>query len=199
MNTSRLVMRCMVSLRSHSSHCVRLHMLPVKTGWLDPQPVMLQRSKLQRLQHQDPPSRFLLTSSVNDYKSPLIAVSPPLPSSLLCSPLFYPLFLSSLLLFSSSLDFSGCSLFSSSPLVLSSPHVHYSFPPLSILLSTCPLPFSSPLVLYSPVLLSSPIVLSSPLALAQGSDSGFLQSTQRSWFYLYILNKESWVEYHLSL
>lgn len=59
-------------------------MLLIKTGWLNPQPVILLRSRLQSLQHQDPLSRFLLTSLVNDHKSPLLVVSPPL---LLSSPL----------------------------------------------------------------------------------------------------------------
>lgn len=51
MNTSRLIIKFMVSLRSHSSHCFKLHMLLIKTGWLNPQPVMLLGLRPQRLQH----------------------------------------------------------------------------------------------------------------------------------------------------
>lgn len=158
MNTSSLVIRFMLSLSSHSSHSFRLHMLLVKTGWLNPQPVVLLRSRLQRLQHQDPLSRFLLTSSVNDYKSPLLVVSPPLLSSplFLCSPLVLFLFLFSCLSF--------CPLFSSCPLLTSSSLVLSS----SFFLSNCSLLLSS-LVLFpshllpSCLLLFCPLLLSSPL------------------------------------
>lgn len=152
MNTSSLVIRFMLSLSSHSSHSFRLHMLRVKTGRLNPQPVMLLRSRLQRLRHQDPLSRFLLTSSVNDYKSPLLVVSPPLLSSpllssplVLCSPLVLVLFLFSCLSF--------CPLFSSCPLLASSSLVLAS----SFFLSNCSLLFPS-LVLSPPLVLSCPLV-----------------------------------------